>query len=264
MVATQPSLYIPHGGGPCFFMEDRYGIWTKMGAYLRSLAASLPEPPEALLVISGHWEEPGFTFTGATDHPGLIYDYYGFPPETYELAWPAPGARWVAELGAALLQQAGLPSGIDVSRGFDHGVFVPMKVAFPDAAIPCVQMSLAAGLDPLLHIEAGRALAPLRDEGVLVIGSGMSFHNMRAFGDENAREPSLAFDTWLEQAVTAGAEERAELLSHWADAPYSRYCHPREEHLIPLMAAAGASRQAGTRDYGEVVLGGAVSGFRFS
>jgi aromatic ring-opening dioxygenase catalytic subunit (LigB family) len=263
MVMRQPSIYLPHGGGPCFFMEDRYGVWTRMADYLRSIPASLPEPPKAILIVSGHWEEAAFTFTGAEAHPGLIFDYYGFPPETYQLTWPAPGAPWLAERGAGLLREAGLSAGIDAERGFDHGVFVPMKVAFPEAAIPCVQMSLALGLDPVLHVEAGRALAPLRDEGVLVIGSGMSFHNLRAYGDERAVQPSLDFDDWLEHAVTADAEERGDLLAQWSTAPHARFAHPREEHLVPLMVAAGASDEPGVRDYGEVVLGGAVSGFRF-
>jgi len=259
----QPSLFIPHGGGPCFFMPDPDGTWTKMEAYLRSIAESLPETPRAILIVSGHWEERGFAFTGV-DAPELLFDYYGFPPHTYELAWPAPGAPWLAARGVELLQAAGLPSGIHPSRGFDHGVFVPMKVAFPDAEIPCVQMSLFAGLDPALHIAAGRALAPLRDEGVLIIGSGMSFHNLRAYGDPRAEGPSLEFDNWLEAAATAPADQRAELLARWDTAPYARLCHPREEHLIPLMVAAGASGAAGVRDYGEVVLAGAVSAFRFA
>lgn len=261
-MAAQPSLYIPHGGGPCFFMPDPHGIWRGMEAYLKGLAASLPERPKAILIVSGHWEEQGFAFTAATA-PDLVFDYYGFPPETYKLTWPAPGAPWLAERGAELLRAAGLPAGIHPTRGFDHGVFIPMKVAFPDADIPCVQMSLAAGLDPALHLAAGEALAPLRDEGVLVIGSGMSFHNMRAYGDPRSEAPSREFDNWLEQAAEADADERAELLSGWQAAPFARFCHPREEHLIPLMVAAGASPEPGMRDYGEVVLAGAVSAFRF-
>lgn len=261
---TQPSLYIPHGGGPCFFMPDQNGTWTKMAAYLRSIAESLPERPRALLVISGHWEERGFALTGAAEHPGLVFDYYGFPPETYQLSWPAPGAPWLAERAAGLLREAGLPAGIHPTRGFDHGVFVPLKVAFPDAAIPCVQMSLVTGLDPVLHLAAGKALAALRDDGVLVIGSGMSFHNLRVYGDPRVEEPSLEFDEWLTAAAQAPAERRAQLLSHWAEAPHARLCHPREEHLMPLMVAAGASAAAGVKDYGEVVLSGAVSAFRFA
>jgi aromatic ring-opening dioxygenase catalytic subunit (LigB family) len=244
-------------------MPDPNGTWTGMAAYLKGLAASLPEPPKAILVISGHWEEQGFAFTGAAQ-PELMFDYYGFPPETYQLTWPAPGAPWLAERGVELLRAAGLPvAGIHPSRGYDHGVFVPMKVAFPDAAIPTIQMSLAAGLDPALHTAAGKALAPLRDEGVLVLGSGMSFHNLRVYGDPRVEAPSLEFDGWLEAAASAEPEERAGLLEAWEAAPYARFCHPREEHLIPLMVAAGASDAPGERDYGEVVLKGAVSAFRF-
>ncbi|HEU4650116.1 MAG TPA: class III extradiol ring-cleavage dioxygenase, partial [Croceibacterium sp.] len=173
-------------------------------------------------------------------------------------------APWLAERGAELLRAAGLPAAIDPQRGFDHGVFVPLKVAFPDAEVPVVQMALHASLDPALHVAAGEALAPLRDEGVLVIGSGMSFHNLRAMGDPRVGEPSREFDRWLVDAAAADPAERAARLSRWADAPWARLCHPREEHLLPLMVAAGASRAAGAHDYGEMVLGGAVSGFRFA
>ena len=262
--ATQPSLYIPHGGGPCFFMPDPRGIWTGMERYLRGLAASLPETPRAILIVSGHWEtRGGFVFTGAKT-PGLIFDYYGFPPETYALTYPAPGAPWLAERGAALLRDAGTPAGIDPARGFDHGVFVPLKVAFPDADVPIVQMSLEASLDPALHVRAGQALAPLRDEGVLILGSGMSFHNLRAYGDPRVAEPSSAFDHWLTGAAAAALPERADLLAAWETAPYARFCHPRAEHLLPLMVAAGASAAPGVHDYGELVLGGAVSAYRFA
>ena len=263
-MTTQPSLFIPHGGGPCFFMPDPRGTWTRMGDYLRALPATLPEPPRAILVISGHWEERAFTFTGSEPHPGLIFDYYGFPPETYQLTWPAPGAPWLAERGAELLRAAGLPAGIDPERGFDHGVFVPLKVMFPEAEVPVVQMSLHASLDPALHLAAGEALAPLRDADVLVLGSGMSFHNLRAMGDPRVAEPSHQFDRWLAEAVAEAPPERAGQLAKWAEAPFARLCHPREEHLLPLMVAAGASREPGTHDYAEQVLGGAVSAFRFA
>jgi aromatic ring-opening dioxygenase catalytic subunit (LigB family) len=259
----QPSLFIPHGGGPCFFMPDPAGTWASMAEYLRSLPASLPQPPRAILVVSGHWEERAFAFTGAAQ-PNLIFDYCGFPPETYRLTWPAPGAPWLAERGAALLQAAGLPSATDPQRGFDHGVFVPLKVAFPDADVPVVQMSLHASLDPALHLAAGQALAPLRDEGVLVLGSGMSFHNLRAMGDPRAAAPSKEFDFWLTAAAAAPAPERAERLGRWEEAPYARLCHPREEHLMPLMVAAGAASGSGVQDYREMVLGGAISAFRFA
>jgi aromatic ring-opening dioxygenase catalytic subunit (LigB family) len=261
--AAQPALFVPHGGGPCFFMPDPRGTWTAMGDYLRRLPETLPAPPTAVLVISGHWEASTFAFTGAAGHPGLIYDYYGFPPETYRLTWPAPGAPWLAERGAELLRGAGLPAGVDRARGFDHGVFVPLKVMFPEAEVPVVQMSLHASLDPALHLAAGEALAPLRDEGVLILGSGMSFHNLRAMGDPRVAEPSREFDRWLADAAAGDPRERAARLARWDEAPWARLCHPREEHLLPLMVAAGASGAPGVRDYGELVLGGAVSAFRF-
>lgn len=262
--ATQPSLFIPHGGGPCFFMPDPDGVWTGMEQYLRTLVDRLPERPRALLIISGHWEtRGGFGFTGH-ERPGLIYDYYNFPPHTYELTYPVPGAPWLAERAAELLRSAGLPAGIDPERGLDHGVFVPMKVAFPDADIPLVQMSIEAGYDPALHVRAGQAIAPLRDEGVLMIGSGMSFHNLRAFRDPRAEAPSRLFDQWLTQAAQADAPERADLLARWAEAPAARICHPQEDHLIPLMVAAGASASPGRHDYNELVMGSAISGYSFA
>ncbi len=235
-----------------------------MAEYLRALPGSLPERPRAILVVSGHWEERAFTFTGAHGHRGLIFDYYGFPPDTYRQTRPAPGAPWLAERGAELLRQASLPAAIDPERGFDHGVFVPLKVALPDADVPVVQLSLHASLDPALHVAAGRALAPLRDEGVLVLGSGMSFHNLRAMGDPRVAEPSREFDRWLAEAAAAAPEDRAARLAQWERAPWARLCHPREEHLLPLMVAAGASPAPGMHDYEEMVLGGAVSAFRFA
>lgn len=233
-----------------------------MEAYLRGLPGSLSEPPRAILVISGHWEEQAFAF-GAAARPGLIYDYYGFPPETYRLTWPAPGAPWLAERGVELIRAAGLPAAIDAERGYDHGVFIPLKVAFPEAEVPVVQMSLHATLDPALHVAAGKALAPLREEGVLVLGSGMSFHNLRAMGDPRVAGPSTEFDRWLVESAEAEPPTRAERLAAWEQAPWARLCHPREEHLLPLMIAAGASAEPGVHDYGELVLGGAVSAFRF-
>jgi aromatic ring-opening dioxygenase catalytic subunit (LigB family) len=260
----QPSLFIPHGGGPCFFMPDPDGTWRGMEAYLRGLAGTLPARPKAILLISGHWgTRGGFGLTGA-EHPGLIYDYYNFPPHTYELTYPVPGAPWLAERAAALLSAAGMPAAIDPARGLDHGVFVPMKVAFPDADIPLVQMSIDASYDPALHLRAGEAIAPLREEGVLIIGSGMSFHNLRAFRDPRAEGPSRLFDDWLTSAAQAAPAERADLLTHWADAPYARVCHPQEDHLIPLMVAAGASGSPGLQDYGELVMGSAISGYSFA
>jgi aromatic ring-opening dioxygenase catalytic subunit (LigB family) len=262
-MATQPSFFIPHGGGPCFFMPDPSGNWIGMGTFLRGLRATLDERPKAIIVVSGHWETNGFAFTGA-EQPSLIYDYSGFPAETYQLRYDVPGAPELAQRAAQLLRDAGLTANVDPARGLDHGVFVPLKVAFPDADIPLIEMSVDLSLDPQLHIAAGEALASLRDEGVLILGSGMSFHNMRGYGDPRATAPSQAFDQWLTEAVEQPAAARATALDAWADAPSGRFSHPQAEHLLPLMVAAGASKAVGTRVYSELVLKTAISAFRFN
>jgi len=262
----QPSLFIPHGGGPCFFMDwDPSHIWDNMKAYLEGLATTLPARPSAIIVISGHWEEPAFTVQ-TTPAPTLIYDYSGFPPHTYQLKYPASGSPQLAAQVRELLQAAGLDARLDETRGYDHGVFIPLKVAFPLADIPVIQLSLHNSLDPALHYEAGRALAPLREQNVLIVGSGMSFHNMRVFMQRfsNASMPAdpkaAAFDQWLTGAVTGG--DTKSQLSQWQEAPAARYAHPREEHLLPLMVAAGAG-QEGRKVLHDLSLGVDISAFRF-
>ncbi len=259
----QPTFFIPHGGGPCFFMPDPAGTWTTLAAFLRALPANLPARPRAIVIISGHWETNGFGLT-ASPQPPLIFDYYGFPPETYQLAYAAPGAPALAATAAALLTAAGLTAALDPDRGLDHGVFVPLKMAFPAADIPVVEMSVDRSLDPALHLAAGRALAPLRADGVLIIGSGMSYHNMRGYGDPRSTAPSAQFDAWLSDAVGRDPDARAALLTEWADAPAARLSHPREEHLIPLLVAAGASSLPGERVFHAEILSTLISGFRFA
>jgi aromatic ring-opening dioxygenase catalytic subunit (LigB family) len=262
----QPAIYLPHGGGPCFFMKWTMGppdTWDRMAAWLRDLPQSLPERPSALLVVSAHWEAEVPTVTSAPAPP-LFYDYYGFPPETYQLAWPAPGSPDLAARVRQRLGEAGIESAADARRGFDHGVFVPLKVSYPEPTIPTVQLSLRAGLDPAAHLAVGRALAPLRDEGVLIVGSGMSYHNMRGFMAPGSRDVSARFDDWLASAVTAEPRERDEALAAWARAPMARECHPREEHLLPLMVAAGAAgADRGERVLRDEVMGVVVSAVRF-
>jgi aromatic ring-opening dioxygenase catalytic subunit (LigB family) len=262
----QPAIFLPHGGGPCFFMDWTWGpadTWRKTQGFLEGLAATLPARPKALLVVSGHWEEPVFTSSAAT-HPQLIFDYSGFPEHTYRLTWPAPGAPGLAASVARMLQAAGLPSAVDASRGFDHGVFVPLKVAFPEATIPAVTLSLNSSLDPAVHIAAGRALAPLRDEGVLIVASGMSFHNLRGYLRPETPERAQAFDDWLTHAVESPAALRNAQLESWRNAPFAAYAHPREEHLVPLFVAAGAGGEApGTRIFNDEPMNATISAYRF-
>ena len=263
----QPTYFINHGGGPCFFLEPgpMRTAWSELETYLRAFAQTLDERPRAILVVSGHWEEARPT-VNAGAAPGLLFDYGGFPPHTYQLTWPAPGAPALAGRVRALLGAAGIESGADTARGWDHGVFVPLKVMFPDADIPTVQLSLQSGLDPATHLAVGRALAPLREEGVLIIGSGQTYHNMRGFigGGRGRADPAAeAFDDWLRAAMTDGAT-RDDALIGWEQAPGARDAQPEEDHLLPLMVAAGAA----TGEPGRVVfhghaVGKPISGFRF-
>ena len=237
-----PVAFIPHGGGPWPFVDmglDPAEV-ENLSAYLKTLAALPKTPPRALLIISAHWEEAVPTVM-TSKRPSLLFDYHGFPPASYQLSWPAAGEPALAARVQSLLSAAGIASRTDETRGFDHGAFVPLKVAYPDADVPAVQLSLKAGLDPAEHLAIGRALAPLRDEGVFIVGSGMTFHNMRGFGNPSAKQAATTFDTWLQQAATDAPAERDRQLSHWAEAPAARVAHPREEHLIPLMVVAGAA-----------------------
>jgi aromatic ring-opening dioxygenase catalytic subunit (LigB family) len=257
-----PVVYLPHGGGPWPFVELKFFDRAEMdhlAAYLRALPAALGVRPKALLVISAHWEAPVATVM-TSPKPPMLYDYYGFPPASYEIEWPAPGDPALAARVAALLGRAGFATASDAERGFDHGTFVPLKVSWPEADIPTVQLSLVAGLDPALHIAMGEALAPLRDEGVLIVGSGMSYHDLRGLMSKQGRAISETFDAWLSAAATAEPTTRAAQLAAWAQAPEARRAHPREEHLLPLMVVAGA---AGA-DRGQVGYSGTFGDARIS
>jgi aromatic ring-opening dioxygenase catalytic subunit (LigB family) len=266
-VATRlPTFFIPHGGGPCFFMDwNPPGIWDRMAAFLRGIIGTLPSRPRAIVMVTAHWQEAAFTVS-AHPKPGMLFDYYGFPPHTYELSYPASGDPALAARMSALLTDAGLPAQMDAQRGFDHGTFIPLLLMASQADIPVVQMSLRQDLDPRAHLAAGRALAPLRDEGVLIVGSGMSFHNMRGYGDPRFGPISDVFDEWLTQAVQSAPAERDVVLAAWDQAPQARLCHPpkAEEHLLPLMVAAGAAGHSpGAQVFSDRVMETTLSGFRF-
>jgi aromatic ring-opening dioxygenase catalytic subunit (LigB family) len=260
-----PVVFLPHGGGPWPFVE--VGIGTKpeldsLAAYLKSIRTLPKQPAKALLVVSAHWEEALPTvMTGA--QPPMLYDYYGFPPESYQITWPAPGDPRLAARVRELLGKGGFETGEDAARGFDHGTFVPLKLAYPDANVPTVQLSLRAGLDPAEHLAMGRALAPLRDEGVLIVGSGMTYHNLRAFGPQG-RPSSEEFDAWLRETTALEPGERDRRLTQWKHAPAARLAHPREEHLLPLMVVAGAAGEdRGTTAFNGTILGLRVSAHHF-
>lgn len=238
-----PSAYITHGGGPCFFMRwDPPDEWDELQAALEAIGPGLPAAPKAILLITAHWEAREIRIASG-EHPHLIYDYGGFPPHTYELTYPAPGDPAVAGRVAELLGAAGIDHELDPTHGWDHGVFIPLKVMYPDADIPVVAMSLHRSLDPELHVRIGEALGPLRDEGVFIVGSGSSFHHFANFGSPQAAK----FDDWLNDTMVAPADIRRRKLVEWEKAPAARVAHGREEHLLPLHVAAGAASAAPAR-----------------
>jgi aromatic ring-opening dioxygenase catalytic subunit (LigB family) len=264
-MTRMPLAYVPHGGGPWPFVETGFDRkeHDALATYFRELPAIASVPPSAVLSISAHWEERVPTVMTAA-RPPLLYDYYGFPEAAYRIDWPAPGSPQVAARVRALLDAAGFESAEDPERGFDHGTFVPFKLAWPEANVPTLQLSLVAGLDPAQHLALGRALAPLRDEGVLMIGSGLSYHNMRGFRDPSGRGDAERFDAWLRASIEANPTDRDAALTKWSEAPSARACHPREEHLLPLMVTAGAAgRDRGRTAWSNTVFGMRVSAFHF-
>ena len=256
-----PVAFVPHGGGPWPFVEMGlpHNEVAELKAYLGSIRKLPKNPPRALLVVSAHWEEPALTLMTA-EHPPMLYDYYGFPPESYHITWPASGNPALAQTVAQLIRAAGFKTAFDPRRGFDHGTFVPLKVAYPDADVPTVQLSLKRGLDPSEHLAVGRALAPLRDEDIFIVGTGMTFHNLQMFGDPRAGSYSEAFDQWLRDVMARDKDARAKGLTQWSQAPAARIAHPREEHLLPLMVATGAAGD----DAASVAFNGTFMGTRLS
>jgi aromatic ring-opening dioxygenase catalytic subunit (LigB family) len=247
-----PTYFISHGGGPWPWIKDLLpGDWSALESSLRSIPEQVGAVPRAVLAISGHWEEPEVTVQ-THPNPPMFYDYGGFPDFTYRIQYPAPGAPDVAAEIGELLERAGIPHATDPDRGFDHGVFAPLFVMYPNADVPVLQLSLRKGYDPAEHLAIGRAIAPLRDEGVLIVGSGFTYHNLREFGPGGA-SASRVFSEWLDATLAdAPISERSHRLLEWDRAPGARQSHPAEDHLIPLMVAVGAAEHdTGTRIYHE-------------
>jgi aromatic ring-opening dioxygenase catalytic subunit (LigB family) len=260
MTDSYKALFLSHGGGPMPLLGD--AGHREMVSCLKSIAVTNPAP-EAIVVVSAHWEAGVPTITSGPN-PGLIYDYYGFPQESYEIRYPCPGEPALAQKIHRLLNSAGIESELDEERGLDHGVFVPLTIMYPAANIPCVQLSLINSLDPSRHIEVGCALQTLSQDNVLIIGSGFSFHNMKAFFQSDTQESKSlnhAFEHWLLDTcrrTDISERERAQKLIDWADTPAARFCHPREEHLLPLHVCYGAG-QAPCRESFELEIMGKKS-----
>ena len=256
-----PVLFIPHGGGPLPLLRDENH--QTLVNFLKEITPTLGVP-STILIISAHWEEDKVTITSGTK-PSLIYDYYGFPDEAYEVEYPVLGDPVFANRIYNLLQESGFETKLDDHRGFDHGVFVPLKIMYPEAKIPCVQLSLLNNLDPESHIKIGKALSELRNENILIVGSGFSFHNIQALISQNTGMPDLMneeFEQWLINTCTNinfSPSVRERRLIEWSNAPFARYCQPREEHLLPLHICAGVSGS-----YAKLVFDGEIIGKKAS
>ncbi len=263
-------LFIPHGGGPLPVLGDPG--YARLASALKAQGEALAGA-RAIIVVTAHWETPQPCLTSAA-RPGMLYDYYGFPEAAYRLCYPAPGAPDLAETVAAALTVAGFSPELDATRGYDHGTFVPMLLMRPAADIPILQMSLLASLDAAEHVALGCALAGALGDDIVLVGSGFSFHNIPALigrlspGDAaKGQAQAAAFHHWMDKVIcdpglTAGQRER-ELVA-WASAPGARFCHPREEHLLPLHVCLGAAQAAGLsagQFFAEPVKGYQTSGY---
>lgn len=235
-MSAMPSVFVSHGA-PTFALEPGLA-----GAQLKALGAALPKP-RAIVIVSPHWTTAGVRVQSA-ERLDTIHDFGGFPQALYRLAYPASGAPALAARVVDLLRAAGIESEPDADRGLDHGAWVPLMHMYPAADIPVVQVSMPHGLEARGAFSLGIALAPLADEGVLVIGSGSLTHNLYEFRMGDAAEAGYAreFSAWIRAAVLAGETDR--LVSALHQAPHAERAHPTTEHFLPLLVAAGAARDS--------------------
>lgn len=262
-----PTYFLSHGGGPWPWLKDRRpGVYDALERSLQDVRKELGELPRAVLMISGHWEADRFLLSSAAQPP-MYYDYSGFPEHTYRIRYDAPGEPALAETVRTILERGGMATGLDPHRGYDHGTFSLMHVLYPEAELPLVQLAMKADFDPAEHIRVGQLIAPLRDQGILIVGSGFSFHDIRSIINGAGKAASATFDAWLDETlVDATPNDRLRRLVDWSSAPSARAAHPREDHLIPLMVAAGAAGDdAATRIYYETAFMGSItaSSYRF-
>lgn len=257
-------MFVSHGGGPLPVLGDPGH--REMVEHLGDIATAIKKPA-AIVVISAHWEAREVTVT-AHPNPPIIYDYYGFPAESYSLEYPAAGDPELAARLVENLTGKGISAKLDQERGFDHGLYIPLLLMYPEADIPCVQLSLLSSLDPESHIRIGEALSDLAQDNILILGSGFSFHNLKVLlgKDTPVDDPeNEAFESWLIDTCTSKTieeTERTQRLVDWESAPAARYCHPREEHLLPLHICYGATKSA-CLGYAELTIMGKKSSTYF-
>lgn len=231
-----PTLFLSHGS-PMLAIQD-----SPARRFLQSLGKSL-ERPKAIIVVSAHWETRGGPAVSLAQLPETIHDFGGFPRALFEMQYPAPGAPEAAERTAALLEAHGIPAGRSAQRGLDHGAWVPLSLMYPEANIPVAQLSVVHGASPAEQDRIGQALAALRGEGVLLVGSGSLTHNLYEFRGQGVDAPVphwvSEFEAWMKARLETG--DRAALLDYRRAAPFAAQNHPTDEHLMPLFVAMGAA-----------------------
>ena len=256
------TIFVSHGGGPMPILGDPQH--KELVNSLQSLPLKL-QRPDYIVVCSAHWETPKISITSAAN-PELLYDYFGFPDDSYQLKYPCPGASELASHIADVLRQHGMEVELNEQRGLDHGVFIPLMLMYPNADIPVLQISLCQSLDPSVHIQLGKALSSLSTNNILFIGSGFSFHNMSGFfsSDERMLNANTQFEDWLTNTLCSEkltVEDREARLLQWSAAPGARLCHPREEHLLPLHVCFGIMQGRADQSIQMRVLGKRASHF---
>lgn len=235
-MSALPTIFLSHGS-PMLALQD-----SPARRFLQGLGKSL-QRPEAIVVVSAHWETRGGPAVSLARQPETIHDFGGFPRALFEMQYPAPGAPAAAQRAAALLESAGIPAGVSADRGLDHGAWVPLSLMYPGADIPVTQLSVVRGASPADHERLGLALAALRHEGVLVVGSGSLTHNLYEFRGQGIDAPVpdwvSEFEAWTKARLEAS--DRAALLDYRSIAPFAAQNHPTDEHLLPLFVAMGAA-----------------------
>jgi 4,5-DOPA dioxygenase extradiol len=255
-------IYFSHGGGPLPILN--HPSHEKMIKFMNNLP-SIIKRPDAIVVFSAHWEESIVAIQSGSK-PELVYDYFGFPAAAYELKYPCNGNRALAARIADLFQGNGIHGRLDHNRPYDHGSYIPLIMMYPDADIPVLQVSLNHNLDPRTHLDMGRALRPLLDENILIIGSGFSFHNMRRFDFAGSNMEDHLNNEFQDRLIEICCGEMDETkkwrhLTGWENMPGARYCHPREEHLLPLLVCAGLAANNASTLFDDYILGKRATAF---
>jgi aromatic ring-opening dioxygenase catalytic subunit (LigB family) len=263
-----PTVFVNHGGGPMPLLGRQPDLVKHMKEVRTKFLP--PEKPKAIVVLSAHWESDPIKITSSS-HPKMLFDYSGFPPESYTYNYPAPGSPDLASKIKNALDASGISCELDPKRGYDHGVFIPLMIMFPEADVPVVSVSLHSSLSAERNMQVGKALAPLRDEGILILGSGYTFHNLPLFFNPSSAsyEKSSEFNDWLKDTILHNSGDALlDRLGQWESAPGARVAHPREEHLMPLLmtAAAAGSNSTTPQIIYDVPAGNgehAISGYLF-